>query len=277
MRLAHLILAHNNPLQLERLVKRISHVNADVYIHLDSKTDITAYAHIKDLPNTFFTKKRIKVVWGEYSTMECALIGMEEILETGIDYTHVNLLSGNDYPLKSADTIQQFLFANAGKTFMWYETIYNEWHHGQARMNNYYLGEFGFPGRYHLAAFMNKLLPKRKLPYNLVAYGRAQWLTITPECIRFAVRYMKDHPALERFFKMTWAVDEVYFQTILCNSPLKDKLVNDNLRYLELQPDFRPRILTIADAQTLSSSGKFYARKFDSAVDTAIFDYLDNC
>ena len=96
MKLAHLILAHNNPLQLERLVKRISHKDADVYIHLDSKTDIAQFAHLGDLPNTFFTKKRIKVMLGEYSTLECALIGMEEILETGTTYSHVNLLSGND-------------------------------------------------------------------------------------------------------------------------------------------------------------------------------------
>ena len=277
MRLAHLILAHNNPLQLERLVKRLSHKEADVYIHLDNKTDIAPFAHLKDLPNTFFTKKRIKVMWGEYSTLECALIGMEEILDTGISYSHVNLLSGNDYQLQPTETIHEFLFANAGKTFMWYDKIFDDWYHGQARINNYDLAEFGFPGRFYLASLMSRTLPNRKLPYNLTAYGRAQWLTITPECISFALRYIKDHPALQRFFKMTWCVDEVYFQTILCNSPMLDKIVNNNLRYLELQPDFRPRILTMADAEVLTKSGKFYARKFDINTDPAIFDYLDNC
>ena len=137
MKLAHLILAHNNPLQLERLVKRISHKDADVYIHLDSKTDIAQFAHLGDLPNTFFTKKRIKVMLGEYSTLECALIGMEEILETGTTYSHVNLLSGNDYQLERTDTIHEFLFANTGKTFMWYDKIFDDWYHGQARINNY--------------------------------------------------------------------------------------------------------------------------------------------
>ncbi len=276
MRLAHLILAHNNPLQLERLVKRLSHKEADVYIHLDAKTDIALFASIGDLPNTHFTKKRIKVMWGEYSTLECALIGMAEILETGIDYTHINLLSGNDYQLQPTETIHKYLFQNAGKTFMWFDQIFDDWYHGQARINNYDLAEFGFPGRFLVANLMSKVLPKRKLPYKLTAYGRAQWLTITPECIEFTLRYMKDHPALRRFFKMTWCVDEVYFQTVLCNSPMRDKIVNNNLRYLELQHDFRPRILTMADAKTLATSGKFYARKFDLAKDSAIFDYLDN-
>ena len=275
MRLAHLILAHNNPQQLERLVKRIAHRDADIYIHLDQKTDITEFDMIKAVPNTFFIKKREKVVWCEYSTILATLNGLEEILASGTTYTHINLLSGNDYPLQTAEHIQQFLFANSGKTFMWFEQIFDEWVHGQARMNNRYWGDYGFKGRYKLSSVMTKILPKRKLPNNMVAYGRSQWLTVTPECAAYSLKYVKDHPNAERFFKMTWAVDEVFFQTILCNSPLRDTLVNDNLRYIVLKPDFRPVTYTINDAAALTSSGKFYARKFDQGVDSAIFDYLD--
>ena len=275
MRLAHLILAHNHPKQLERLVKRLSHKDADVYIHLDAKADIAAYDTIKALPNTFFTNNRIKVGWCEYNTIQATLNAMEEILATGITYSHINLLSGNDYPLRSAEPIQQFLFANTGKTFIWYQLIFNDWADGQARMNNYDFADFGFPGRYLLSKIFNKVLPKRKLPDNLVAYGRSQWFTITPQCAQYVIDYIKKHPAVERYFRMTWAVDEVFFQTILCNSPLKDTLVNDNLRYIILNEEYRPVTYTIEDAPALSSSGKFYARKFDNNVDTAIFDYLD--
>ena len=34
MKIAHLILTHNNPLQLERLVKRLRHNDADIYIYI---------------------------------------------------------------------------------------------------------------------------------------------------------------------------------------------------------------------------------------------------
>ena len=53
MKLAHLILAHNNPMQLERLVKRLSHPDADVYIHLDSKTDVADFNHINGVSVTW--------------------------------------------------------------------------------------------------------------------------------------------------------------------------------------------------------------------------------
>ena len=275
MKIAHLILAHNNPIQLARLVKRLSNKDADVYIHLDLKTDAKEFEHIKELPNTFFIKKNVDVMWCEYSTIQATLNGMEEILATGIPYSHINLLSGNDYPLKNAEHIQQFLSANTGKTFMWYDLIINDWVHGQIRMNTYYLGDYGFPGRYQLTSIINKILPKRKLPGSLTAYGRSQWLTITPECAAYVIKYVKDNRSAARFFRMTWAVDEVFFQTILCNSPLRDILVNDNLRYIALNEGFRPVTYTIGDADTLTSSGKFYARKFDSNVDSAILDYLD--
>ena len=276
MKLAHLILAHNHPAQLERLVKRLCHNDADVYIHLDLKTDIALYEQIKRLPNTYFIKKRINVVWCEYSTILATTNAMGEILATGITYSHINLLSGNDYPLQSQEHIQQFLFANNQKTFIWYNLIFDEWIHGQARVNTYYFGDYGFPGRYQVGTIINKVLSARKVPNKLVPYGRSQWLTITPECVAYVIRYIKDNPTAERFFKMTWAVDEIFFQTILCNSSLRDTLVNDNLRYIALQPDFRPVTYTIADAHTLEASGKFYARKFDMNKDAAILDYLDS-
>jgi hypothetical protein len=276
MKLAHLILPYDRPQQLLRLVKRLSHPDADVYIHLDKKSDITLFDAVKVLPNTFFIKNRAKVMWGDFGAVQAELNGLEEILATGIDYSHINFLSGQDYPLRSAGHIQEFLFSNTGKTFMWYGLIPDDWPHGQVRMQNYDLGSFGFPGRFHVAGLMNKVLPKRKLPENLKPYGRSQWLTITPAAAEYVIKYIKDHPAVKRFFKMTWASDEVFFQTILCNSPLKDTIVNDNLRYIRLLPDFRPAVYTIADAAVLTSSGKFYARKFDMNIDSVIFDYLDN-
>ena len=277
MKLAHLILAHNNPLQLERLVKRLYHPDADIYIHLDLKADAALYTQIiNNVRNTRFIKKRVNVTWCEYSTIQAEINGFEEILATGITYTHINLLSGNDYPLKSAEHIQEFLFANPGKTFMWYDRIFDDWSHGQARMNNIYLGDYNFPGRYHLSGLLNKILPRRKLPGNLVAYGRSQWLTITPAGAAYALNYVKANPQVARFFRMTWAVDEVFFQTILCNSPLRETIVNDNLRYIVLNKDYRPVTYTINDGAALLSSGKFYARKFDGNIDSAIFDYLDS-
>jgi hypothetical protein len=275
MKLAHLILVHAHPLQVQRLVKRLLSNRSDIYIHLDKKADRAAFIHLADMPGVFFIENNVSVGWGDYSMVQATLNAFEEILAKDIIYSHINLLSGQDYPLKSIAQIEDLLFASPGKTFMQWLDIKNDWSHGRVRLANYSFGEYHFPARYRIQSIANKLLPKRKMPENLVAYGKSQWLTITPACAGYAIDYIKNHTALARYFKLTWGVDEVFFQTILVNSPLANTLVNDNLRLIEMDAVFRPRVFGIADADELMDSGKLFARKFDGLADTAIFDYLD--
>jgi hypothetical protein len=276
MKLAHLILVHSGPAQTERLVKRLHHADSDVYIHLDAKANIADFKNLEALGNVVFVQNRVEVVWGNYSMVEATLNGFEEILQTKIGYSHINLLSGQCYPLKSAAEIQAFLFANADKTFMRFLAIPDEWDEPLSRLQKYNLGDLTIPGKHKLQQLANKYLPVRKIPNALTIYGRSQWLTMTPECAAYAISYLKANPSVRRFFKFTWAVDELIFQTILLNSPLRGKIFNDHLRYIKFaKGDSRPKTLTMADAEALANSGKFYARKFDPKVDTAIMDHLD--
>jgi len=276
MRLAHLILAHNNPQQLERLAKRLISPNADIYIHLDEKVDISDYIHIASIGNVSFIKNRINITWANYSMMTATLSSFEEILSKGIAYSHLNLLSGHDYPLKKAAVIESFLFKNADKSFMRYRSIVDEWPESLSRFTTYHLGDYNFPLKFRVQWLMNKLLPAKKLPNGLKPYGFSQWLTITPVCAQYTIDYLKNNPAVSRFFRLTWGVDELVFQTILLNSNLKDTIVNDHLRYIKFIPrDYSPKTLTMDDAEILVNSGKFYARKFNPEVDNEIFDYLD--
>jgi hypothetical protein len=276
MKIAHLILAHKDPRLVERLVKRLQHKDADIYILLDAKSDINEFIHIETIPNTYFVDKRIETVWGNYSIIKSTLNGFEYILNLHKNYSHINLLSGQDYPLKPIEEIHKFLFANSGKTFMRLLSINdNEWDQGKERLLKYSFGDYRFILKYKLQHLANTILPQRKVPLKLRPYGGSQWLTITPECALYTINYLKTHPQLKRFFRRTWAVDEVFFQTILMNSPLRDKLVNDNLRFIEQAGNTRPTIFTLNDAERLSASGKLFARKFDNDVDTQILDYLD--
>jgi len=276
MKLAHLILAHSKPQMLERLVKRLHHPKADIYIHLDKKANFEDFKHLEAIDHVFFIKNRVKTEWGNYSLIDATLKGLEYILENNAQYSHINLLSGQDYPLKPIEEIQQFLFFNADKTFMHYLSINdNEWPDGKVRITQYNLGDYNFPGKYRLQSIVNAILPRRKMPGYLAPYGRSQWLTITPACAKYAIDYLKNNSRLKRFFRLTWAVDEIFFQTIILNSPLKNSVVNDNLRYIDMEGASRPTIFTIADADKLIASGKFFARKFDTDVDSKILDRLD--
>ncbi len=277
MKLAHLILAHKDPELLERLVKTLQHENADIFIQLDKKANINDFKHIENIGNTQFISNRVDVGWCCYSTIDATLKGFEQILSLKNDYSHINLISGQDYPLKPVELIQQRFFANPDTTFIHTASIAdNEWEDGKARFTKYSFGDFKIPGKYQLQAIANAVLPKRKLPAGLKPYGRSQWLTITPICAQYVIDYLKNNPRVKRYFKTVWAVDEVFFQTILVNSPYKDTLVDYNLRYIELDAGKRPINYTMADAEKLTATEALFARKFDRAVSTEVLDYLDS-
>jgi hypothetical protein len=112
MKLAHLILAHSQPQQLNRLINALQHPDAAFYIHLDRKTDSRPFLELIQGKNIFFVRKRENVRWGAYSMVQATLNGFEEILAAGVAYRYVNLLSGQDYPLQSSEKIHEWL--NAG-------------------------------------------------------------------------------------------------------------------------------------------------------------------
>ncbi len=276
MRLAHLILAHNNPFQLERLIKRLSTNRADVYIHLDKKSSLSEFKHLSLLPNVFFIVNRTDIRWGNYSMVDGTLKSFTEILQSNIEYSHINLLSGHDYLLKPAAELEDFLFANKEHSFLEYLSINNEWQESKERITKYSLGDLKFPFKYTLQKWVNQLLPDRTIPNQMEPYGRSQWMTLTPQAIKYVIEYLKNNSKVLQFFKRTWGVDEVIFQTILLNSSLKDSIINNNLRFIEFEKNaVNPRILTQADATALLDSGKFIARKFSLEQAPEIIQLLD--
>jgi len=275
-KLAHLILAHAQPKQLERLINRLQHNDADIYIHLDEKTNFSNFEYLQNLLNVYFVEKRTKIYWGTYSLVQATLDGMQQILQSSTPYSHINLMSAQDYPLKSANEIAAFFKANAGKSFMDSPVIGAEWKDGVYRVENYNFGDYHFPGHYLLQYLINVSRIKKKTPHGLKPYGRSQWLTITPACADYVIKYLQLYPEIKRYFRMSFAPDEFIFQTILGNSPLQHTLVNDNLRHINFPVgNLHPTTLRISDAKVLTTCGKLYARKFDPALDSVILNYLD--
>lgn len=276
-KIAHLILAHNHPVQLTRLINRLTHPDADIYIHLDGKADIASFSSLSSLPNVHFIKKRVKVYWGAYSIVQATINGFAEILATKKHYGHINLLSGNDYPIKSTRQIHKFFDHHPGNIFMEYETTDSDWWRSvQTRVTNYHFTDLHFAGNYQLSVIVSKLLPKRTPPKGLELVGRSQWLTITPQSAQYVVDHLRNNPKTHRFFKLSWGSDEIAIQTILYNSPFKDKIINNNYRYIDWsEQKASPKTLTMADADKLTNSPCLFARKFDLATDPEIFDYLD--
>lgn len=275
MKIAHLILIHENPLQIKRLIQRLAHPDADFYVHIDLKTDINPFLSLQS-QNIKFIVNRVRVRWGAYSIVQATVNGLEEILRTGNIYDYINLMSGQDYPLKGTTEIHCFLENNPNKAFMDTLSIENEWKEAIHRITKYHLSEYTFFGKYTLEKWLNLLLPLRKMPNNLVAVGRSQWFTITSTHAEYLVNYLQKNKNVKRFFELTWGSDEFVFQTILFNSVYRKDIVNDNLRYIDWsEKKASPKTFTIKDLSTLLNSGKLFARKFNETLDCIIINELD--
>ena len=276
MKIAHLILAHSQPAQLERLIDSLQHENAYFFVHIDRKVKSSDFSFLASKDRVFLISNRDKVYWGAYSIVQATLNGFKAIAESGIKMDLVNLLSGSDYPLKSPEEIHDFFEKNRDKNFMEYKFIPEEWKEAETRLTQYHLTNFQFQGKTMLQTWMNKLLPVRKMPDLLVPVGKSQWLSITMEAVLFIIHYLDEHPEVVRFFKLTWAPDEMIFQTILYNSTFRSKLINNNLRYIDWSDgNASPKTLDYEDVDKLLASNALFARKFDMATNPELFDMLD--
>lgn len=282
-RIAHLVLAHQKPKQLARLVTRINQCNPDIYIHVDAKFPILGFqAMLSKEDNVFLLKDRRRMNWGGYSVVDATLAAFNEILTSGKPYDFINLMSETDYPLVPAPTIHTFLDQHLGKSFMAYEGAGSPWwEEAQPRVRKLHFDDYGFRGRFALQWILNMFPFQREIPFHLKLVGRSQWFTIAIRHVEYILQYVNKHPSITRFFKHTWGPDEFFFQTILFNSHFKEDLVNDNLRYIDWSKGgASPKILAMGDLDALKGSGKFYARKFDEQVDVRILaqldEYIDN-
>ncbi len=278
MKLAYLILVHNQPEQLKRLVERLSAPGVHFYVHVDRKADIKNFVKVLELKQVFYVRKRERVHWGAYSIVQATINGFEEIIRAGIKYEYITLLSGQDYPLKSNWEIQEFFKLNPGKAFMEFYSVEDVWKEAIPRLRKYYLTNYPFSGSIKIENLINKFLPARKPPEGIIFVGRSQWFSITLEHVKYIVQFIKEHKKIKNFLQFTWGSDEFVLQTILFNSSFKQQMINNNLRLIDWSEGLAsPKTFTIADADDLLKSDKLFARKFNQNIDSSILDLLDKC
>lgn len=276
MRIAHLILTYTDPKQTERMIKSMEHKDFDFYIHVDKKFDINPHLFLKSIPNVYFINNRVDVKWAGYNTVKATFECIKEIVNTGIKYDFINFLSGQDYPLKSADEMMLFFSKNIGKEFLSYRDIKNDWKEGLIRMEKYFLSNYSFKGKNTIENIVNYIMPKRKMPYNLHPYGKSMFWMLSPETAMYVVNKVEQDKKLINFFSLCWASDEFVFQTILLNSNLKHKVVNNNYRYIDWSlGGANPKVLDETDFEKIKEADMLFTRKVNKDISGKLLDLID--
>lgn len=278
MRIACIIMAHKDPQQIERLIKKFQGFPFDFYIHLDKKINQEPFEFLAGLPQVEFIKDRVHVRWASYSFLIAVLKAFNQVLFNGKKYDFISVMSGQDYPIKSVKTIYEYLENSKGKNFISYEENGTWWEHAITRINKYHFTNFGFKGRYRIQFFLNSILPSRKfpLPYSLYGGPRAMCMTLGADCAEYLLNFIESDKKLRRFIRFTWGPDEFVIPTLIMNSKFSDSVINDNFYYIDWSKGgSNPKTLLAEDYNVLLTSDKMMARKFDMLRDATILDMLD--
>ena len=280
MRIAHIILAHKNPNQLLRLINRINHRNADIYIHIDKKVDINEFKFLTSESQVYFISNRIKCNWGGNSLFLGILSSLKEVLSLNKNYDFINLLSAQDYPITSAQSIHNYLEKNKGKNFISFDTSKDSdwWKQATLRYEKHHFTDLNFKGKYFIQKLINRFYPTRKFPLEMELFGgsKSTWWTISAECANYVNDIFSKNTKLTHFLKYSWGTDEFAFATIVMNSPFKTHTINNNLRYIDWsEGNSHPKLLLLEDYDAIISSDMLFARKFDTSIDINILNKID--
>lgn len=292
MKIVYIISAYKLPKLLVRLVQRLDGPATRFYVHVDAKTPDAVYRQMV-LPlaghtNVRFLPRNV-CRWGDYGHVRASLEGLRAGLADG-PFDYAVLLTGQDYPIATNRAIARTFAESDGAVYMSHFPLPSDlWSDGgmdRIEHRQIWIGgrPYRFPGQPFgsgppgaaWAAVTRWLGLTRTFPSPLRPYGGSSYWCMPADCAAYAVEYLAQNPRVERFFRQTPVPDEMVFQTVIMNSPLRTRVVNDDLRYIDWADDDRhPAILESAAFDALLECGKLFARKFDPNVDSPILDRLD--
>ncbi|MFC1550421.1 beta-1,6-N-acetylglucosaminyltransferase [Candidatus Neomarinimicrobiota bacterium] len=296
MHIAYLILAHQSPEHLIRLIHALNKTDAhvDFFLHIDAKSDRSKFHKISlTFENVRILKKPVKIFWGGFSIVRATILLMQEALQHS-KFDRMVLLSGCDYPIKPNAEIMSFFQQHPDEQFI---NIVQMPHKKRpiSRLTKYH-----FEGGTHRNWFIRGRLKNKiniwlakhsynrnykKYLKNNVPYAGEQWFSFTRSCVKLILKSIDNSQKLVNFYKNTYVPDEMFFHTILMNlNP--PQIVNPGLVFCDWWQPYPPYPAIICNKHIerfkkgqfrediYGQKQRFYARKFDGKT-FSILDRID--
>ena len=312
-RIAILIIAHNRPKQLLRLIESLDIDRFDFFIHIDGKTEISQFSDLMKLDNVIFLKKRVRTFLDDFSLVEATMNLLEEALSR--NYVYYCLLSGQDYPIKSPQYIYDKLISSYPMNWIdaypifakpWFAKKYGKYRYNQKwrrltksmGRRQQLLGK-SLRGLFRIVERVETLCkgsPNAILMnkgYTL-STGSHFWM-ITDRAATYIYSVYKGGE-LNEIFRNLEVPEECFCQTVLLHNSLFSKNIPDclrtsrdkdlygidlpHLRYIKWYEHGKhstghPFIIKDEDFSLLKRADALFARKFDIDVDSRVLDLID--
>lgn len=281
---AYLIMAHENHDQLCQLLSLLDDERNDIYLQTDSKGQIKL-SELRLWKGELIILPPFPIFWGGYSVIKGELNLLRESSKRGYHYYH--MLTGADLPLVSQDTIHEYL-EDSDTEYIDIEPKYKETAVEKASYYHFFVERPSYR--------RNRLL--RAMRHGLVKAQKGLGITVSREPPRgfhhgsayfsithaFAQYILSKEPWIEKTFRHGLVCDEVFIQTLILDSPFKEKRclgVEDktsNLRYIDWKRREKnsPYTFNVNDYDELMKAREiaFFARKFNINRDRQIINLI---
>lgn len=300
-KIGFVVLSHNEPGQVLRLVKALNAVFGDpaIVCHHDFGKCWLDEAIFP--ANVRFVHPHLGTGWGDIN-VPLATLRAFSLLKAYAQPDWFVLLSGSDYPIRpAADIVADLSNSNFDAFLDHREVLYRTVPPGQTA------GDWGFGrpswiplayDRYCAVPLFWWPRPSKKLLFSGAfplqrryvfirnpsilrwiqsgrpsrIYGGDFWFQANQRAID---RLLNDPsvPELERYYARRRNVDESFFHTVLCSQP-DLRICKDNKRYEDWSSDGKhPKWLQLSDVPKILASGAHFARKFRP--DGVVQEFID--
>jgi len=300
-RIAFLVLAHNDAPLLLRLCHHLR--DHAVFLHLDAKSRDFPIEQFAALKNVTLIQPRISVHWADYSMVETTLALLRTALNQNESFSKYVLISGACYPVKPIARLANQFNTDDGLNYIRLTAISPATPHLWTLVSRRWRMAPLLPD--HLMArqpALRSLEKKARAVLNKISSFRprdfqrevgcpihfgSQWWALSEPCARYIIDFVQNHPAFVRSFRTTYVPDELFFHTLIAQSPFASQTLGpqpdqgagtNQQAPLHLIHPSEKRVFhsTDADFELAKSTDKFFIRKISSRDSADLLDRIDH-
>lgn len=191
--------------------------------------------------------------------------------------TYFHIITGQDFFVTSPDKFNEKLVN--GKIYLdiklcskWYDGGRDIWRY-RTLASYLDLRKVLYRKFNRLCMILQRLFNLCKRLPNYPIYGGLVYCSLP----KIAVEYILNSEIAKemlRELKYSAVGEEIFFQTILMNSPFRENIVFDNLRYSDWSVKNSPKVLTEEDFDKIVKSGALFCRKVEGKKSSQLINLL---
>ena len=282
MKIAIAMLCHKNVEQINALLRAMAHDDIYFYIHVDKKSDMDRKTITGKNVYVLNKDSSVDIQWGGFGMIEATLRLIETISQATLKFDYIWLMSGQDWPLRSANEIVEYVEQHRGKNFIEILPSHEAFERGYFKRNGLYYPSWMVSNELHIKIVKHLFwlvtggkkstkIFKRESKIKKFYYG-SQWWLLSGQTVNSMMHFLRSNKWFVDYFKNSLVPDESFFQTlygmIASVSEAKPSVCFVNWKS---NPN-SPEVLTSDDMNKITEIKSVYlvARKFDFCVDSSI-------